>query len=211
MADTKVSALPAVTSAALTDEFPVNQGGVSRKETNAQVRTLMQQSGMPRVTAVGSQVTNSLITGTEVTALQQTLEVGTFVFQYALIVRAAATATGVYLGVNYTGTQTKGPLMHFRFADATTAITAETHIMDNQGVLGFGYISGMAQNTESTTSPNMGTSVGVTATGTDLLCWIEGVLVTSSTGDLELWLASETAASQVSVEVGSSLIVTRTA
>lgn len=211
MADTKVSALPAVTASALTDEFPVNQGGTSKKATLAQLRTLMETVGKPRISHVGTQVTNSLVTGTEVTALQQTLEVGSYVFTYALIVRSAATATGVYLGVNFTGTQTKGPLMHFRFMDATTAITAETHIMDNQGVLGFGYVSGMAQNTESTTSPNMGTSVGVTAAATDLLCWIEGVIVVATAGDLELYVASETAASQVSVEVGSSLIVTRTA
>ena len=38
MADTKVSALPAVTVPATTDEFPVNQGGTSKKVTLAQIQ-----------------------------------------------------------------------------------------------------------------------------------------------------------------------------
>lgn len=37
MADTKISALTAVTTSADTDEFGVNQGGVSKKETRAQI------------------------------------------------------------------------------------------------------------------------------------------------------------------------------
>jgi hypothetical protein len=39
VADTKVSALSAVATPAGTDEFPVNQGGTSKKETLAQVKT----------------------------------------------------------------------------------------------------------------------------------------------------------------------------
>jgi hypothetical protein len=41
MADTKVSALTAVVTPAGTDEFPVNQGGTSKKETLAQVKTFV--------------------------------------------------------------------------------------------------------------------------------------------------------------------------
>ena len=39
MADTKISALTAVTTPADTDEIPVNQGGTSKKETRAQILT----------------------------------------------------------------------------------------------------------------------------------------------------------------------------
>ena len=41
MADTKISALTAVTTPAGTDELPVNQGGTSKKETLAQVATFV--------------------------------------------------------------------------------------------------------------------------------------------------------------------------
>jgi hypothetical protein len=40
MADTKISALTAVTTPASTDEFAVNQGGTSKKETRAQIHAL---------------------------------------------------------------------------------------------------------------------------------------------------------------------------
>jgi hypothetical protein len=40
MADTKISDLPAVTTPASTDEFAVNQGGTSKKETRAQLHAL---------------------------------------------------------------------------------------------------------------------------------------------------------------------------
>lgn len=43
MADTKISALTAVTTPASTDEFAVNQGGTSKKMTRAQIHAL--QSG----------------------------------------------------------------------------------------------------------------------------------------------------------------------
>jgi len=40
MADTKISALPAVATPAPTDEIPVNQGGTTRKMTRAQMHAL---------------------------------------------------------------------------------------------------------------------------------------------------------------------------
>lgn len=82
--------------------------------------------------------------------------------------------------------------------------------MDNAGILGAGFISGMAQDAESTTSPNMGTTIGTSVTATDILCFIEGIIIVTVAGDLELWHSSETATA-TSVEIGSSLVVVRTA
>jgi hypothetical protein len=50
----------------------------------------------------------------------------------------------------------------------------------------------------------------VASTGTDILCFIEGIIIVTGSGDLELWHSSETA-TNTSVEVGSSLVVIRTA
>jgi len=52
MADTKISALTAVTTPAGTDEFAVNQGGTSKKMTLAQIRTSLPT--VPSVISVGS-------------------------------------------------------------------------------------------------------------------------------------------------------------
>lgn len=150
----------------------------------------------------------SSTTGTQVSDLDCILPAGTFVFRYALVVRSATSTVGPMLGVNFSGTGQVRAI--FWFADATSAITAETHTMDDQGSTAIGYISGMANSATSTTSPNMGTTVGVASTATDIPCFIDGIVIVTVTGTLALWHSSETATA-TSVEVGSSLIVTRTA
>lgn len=210
MANTKVSALSSVTTALGAQEVPVNDAGTSKKMTLDQLITFLQTKGMPRVLKLGSTHSISSVTGTEVAGLTMALEIGTYTFQYALLVGSSTTTVGPMLGVNFTGTAAVKTMIA-RWADATTAITAETHIMDNMGVLGFGYISGMASNAYSTTSPNMGTTVGVTSAALpDIPMIIEGLLIVTAAGNLALWHSSETA-SATTVEAASSLVVIRTA
>jgi hypothetical protein len=209
MADTKVSALTAVTTPASTDELPVNQAGTSKKMTLAQLVTHLQTLGMPRVKKLTAQHSISSTTGTEMTDLQLTLEAGTYVFDYYLIVRSATATVGPMIGINFTGTAAVKTMQAF-WADGSGSLLAETHNMDDQGVLGTGFISGMANKAYTTTAPNMGTTVGVTTTASDIPMRITGVLVVTASGDLECWHSSETATA-TSVEAGSSVVVTRTA
>jgi hypothetical protein len=210
VADTKISALSAVAAAATTNELAVNEAGTSKKVTLAQVETLLKARGMPRVAQLTSQHSIASTTGTKVTGLDMTLEAGTYYFTYALVIRQATnTADAPQFGVNFTGTTTKRNF-HLRFADATTAVTAAIHSMDDVGIKTAGFIDGMAHNAFSTTAPNMGTTIGVAATASDILCFIEGLMIVTVSGNLELWRASETAAASTT-EVGSSLIVIRTA
>lgn len=209
MADTKISALAAASAAAAANELAINEAGTSKKITITQLQTLLQTLGMPRITRLGSQHSISSTAGTEVTGLQQTLEAGTFTFTYWLIVRSATGTVSPMYGVNFTGTHTVLN-MHMRYADDTTALTGQVGEADNQGNTGFGFIGGMAQNTESTTAPNMGHTVGVGATAADILIIIDGLIIVTVTGDLEFWHSSETNTA-TSIEVGSSLVVTRTA
>lgn len=166
--------------------------------------------GRVRVARLGSQHSISSTTGTKVTGLDTALEIGTFVFKYCLILRSATITVSPLLGVNFNGTGT--PLMHFRFADDTAALTDEKHTMSNQGSQAFGFISGMANATKTTTAPNMGSTAtnAVKTAATDTLVFIEGLIIVTVAGNLELWHSSETATA-TSVEVGSSLVVTRTA
>lgn len=57
MADTKISALTAVTTPAGTDEFPVNQAGTSKKVTLRQVR--MSYPTLPTIASVGAEFTGT--------------------------------------------------------------------------------------------------------------------------------------------------------
>lgn len=209
MADTKISALTAASVGAAANEFAINEAGTSKKLSLSQIETYLQTRGMPRVTRLGTQHSISSTTGTEVTDLSQTLEAGTYVFEYTLIVRSATTTVGPMLGVNFTGTAAVKTMIAL-WADATTVITAEVHSMDDQGILTAGFISGMANKAYQTTAPNMGTTIGVSTTASDIPMVIKGVLIVTVSGDLELWHSSETATA-TSVEVGSSLVVVRTA
>jgi hypothetical protein len=211
VADSKVSALTAAASALAADEFPVNEAGTSKKVTITQLVTLLQTLGMPRVLKLGSQHSISSATATKVTGLDMTLEAGTYVYKYSLLVQqATSTGDGPQFGINFsTGTATV-KAHGLWFWDATSAITAQTFIMDNVGVKGFGYINGGASNAYTTTAPDMGTTVGVAATGSNMLALIEGIIVVTVQGNLEVWRASE-GANASTTEVGSSLVVIRTA
>ena len=57
MADTKISALTAVTTPASTDEFAVNQGGTSKKMTLSQVRS--SAPTVPTIASVGAEFTST--------------------------------------------------------------------------------------------------------------------------------------------------------
>ena len=214
MADTKISALADVVTLAAGDKVPVADASdltASKSATMTEIVTYLQSVGMPRVARLGSQHSIGSTTGTKVTGLDMTLEVGTFVYKYTLLIQQATnTADAPQFGINFsTGTATV-KAHGLRFWDATTAITAETHIMDNIGIKTAGFVSGMVSNAYTTTSPDMGTTIGVAATGANIMCHIEGIIVVTVQGNLELWRSSETAAASTT-EVGSSLVVIRTA
>lgn len=166
--------------------------------------------GQSMVKALASDHAISSTTGTEVTGLGPIkLDAGTYQYQFALIVQSATTTVGPMVGVNFTGTAAVKTIVA-RWPDATTVITAEVHAMDNVGILGAGFISGMAHNAYSTTAPNLGTTVGVSTINVDIPMVVEGVIVVTAVGDLELWHSSETATS-TTVKAGSTLVVTRCA
>lgn len=214
MADTKISALGAIDALAAGDEVPVADASdltVTKNFTMTQLVTYLQTLGMPRVLKLTSQHSISSATGTKVTGLDMTLAPGTYTYTYTLLIQqATATTDAPQFGINFSTGTAAIHAEGLRFYDATAAITAETHIMDNIGVKGFGYISGMASNAYSTTSPNMGTTVGVAATAANIMCFIEGLIVVTVQGNLELWRSSE-GANASTTEIGSSLVVIRTA
>lgn len=111
MADTKVSALPAVVTPASTDEFSVNQGGTSKKLTLAQVETFVTTSP---VFAAGSASAGSWPKFTAGTVLT-TPEDGALEMD----------AECFYLTTD-AGNRGVVPVMHFIRADATRTFTSNT-------------------------------------------------------------------------------------
>jgi hypothetical protein len=213
MADSKVSALTNIAVADLdgATEWHVNDGGSDRALALDDLVTKLQQSyGLPRIKRLASDHAISSTTATEVTDLSITLEAGTYCFDYRLICQSATTTVGIFFGVNYTGTATEFNYW-MEYSDAATALTASSGIMDDVfGLATGGFHVSLAQNAEHTTTAPTGTTSGVAVVNSDFLVVIRGIMVVSDSGDLELWHKSETATS-TTVELGSSLVVIRTA
>ena len=201
MADTKISALPAVTVPAATDEYPVNQGGTSKK-------IVLATFGLPRVKALASTHAISSATATEVTGLgPMTLEAGTYEYRFQLIVQSATTSVGIGLGVNFTGTAAVRTILMMYPSTGTAAITG---VFDDVGAGTGQTMEHNVQTAFSTTAPNMINTAGFVTQNSNVPVTIEGILVVTVSGDLELWHSSETATS-TTVKAGSALTVVRVA
>jgi len=211
VADTKISALTAVTAAALSNEYAVNEGGTSKKVSGTQQQALLQAAnGLPVVKALSSAYTNNTTTGTEVTDLSfNGLVAGTYHVKWVLLAQSAATTTSMKFGVNYTGTVTRMSAMAAFPSAGVTAATGTWHDANNATT---GQVWAYANTrTESTTAPNLGPWVGVTTANVDHLVIVEALVVVSDSGDLELWAGSEVASSQIQLSAGSCGILTRVA
>lgn len=157
------------------------------------------------VAKLGTNHAISSTTATEVTGLQVSLTAGTYTFKYSLICQSATTTVGLLFGVNYTGIASPFVVTLRDVSNSTTDATGIPHT----DVLGGRIVEGGIRITESTTAPNLGIT-GVNAINANFLVIIEGVMVVSDSGDLELWHSSETATS-TTVMTGSAVVVTKIA
>jgi hypothetical protein len=114
---------------------------------------------------------------------------GTWQFKYCVIYQAAATSTGVNFAVNHTGTVTK---MVCNSWLPTSGGTAANGLGLQAGTDTANLVEGKSARTKDT---KMGATLGVDAANSNMLIIIEGVIVISVSGSLELRHASEVAAS----------------
>jgi hypothetical protein len=152
--------------------------------------------------------TNSTTTGVKITGLDTTVGVGRWNFKYTIRYQSAAASTGVSFGVNHTGTTTSFVAMA-RFlsllqtggsqdADQTTAANA-TQLE-----------SAFGTRTKTTTAPDLGATATTDTLASDMMTIIEGYVVVTVSGDLQLYHASEVAAAST-VKEGSGLVVYKVA
>lgn len=212
MADTKISALTAVTTPDVADEFAVNDGGVSKKLTLGQIGDLLftrisGSSGaagpyktLQKLTANSIDQT-SLTPGTVMTTTG--VDVGIWHFEYTLIFQTAATTTGIKIAVNHTGTVATYQ-MHADFL--STGAAAATGVTDGiSTVATAGIHEGFAERVLNASSK---ASVGVGTANANQLIVVRGVLEVTATGSLEFKLGSEVAASAVRLMADSVLELT---
>lgn len=198
-------------AAALADanKLLVVQSGVAKDAALTALVTYLQTKGFPRIKHLGSAHSNSTTTPTQVTDLDATLEAGTFLFDYRLIVRAASAGVAPQFNFNFTGTG--APIWWYEYADlSATLLAAIGQAASNVTTQTLGFGMRQAESVEATTAAaNMGPTGGLQSTATDTMITICGIVVASVGGDLQLWHSSETATA-TTVEVGSSLYVRRT-
>lgn len=213
MADTKVSALAAVSAAALADEIPVNESGTSKKLTVQQLADLLFARINGNSGAAGPYKTLQKLSANSADQTSTTpgvvmtttgVGVGTWKFKYLLLLQTAATTTGWKLNVNHTGTVTQFH-SHQRYVD--TSATASTGTADDvTSATTAGVVGGFAESAKGTTSA---AAVGVSAANTDIMLTLEGMITITVSGDLQLQLGTEVAASAARLIAGSLLELTK--
>lgn len=217
MADTKVSALSAVATPASTDEFPVNQGGTSKKVTLATLISYFQamlsgSSGSANLNVGGEtwQVLSSNAAANSTTTIAtvmttSSLPAGTYWYRYDIICQSGATTTAPKFSVDATGTVTKH-LYHLFFP--SQGVTAATGVIDQDVNTTTGNV--WAHQSTRTDNTVLGPMTDVDTANADCHFVIEGVLVTSTSGNLLLGHASEVAAAST-VQSGTMLYLKRVA
>ncbi len=188
MADTKISALTGATAAAAANEFAINEAGVSKKLSLAQIQTFLKEI---RTKQLGSDFTLTT-TLAKATNIDQTLSVGTWMFQYVVAYQSDTATVGCNFGVNFSGTQTTFVVQGTQF-EATTA--ASTGAADQLHAT-FGLRSGGAGRAPSTTAAVVG-SISVDTVSADMMVVVEGLVVVTVAGDLQLYGAKEAAGTGV--------------
>ncbi len=126
---------------------------------------------------------------------------GTWKFKYTLIYQTAAATTGISFGMNHTGTAGQ---YQAQWTHPTTGGAAATGIGDNDTATAAGQL--MEGKNEGVLNAVIGSAtVGVAVANTDILAVLEGIIVVTASGDLQMKMGSEVAASAVRIMADSTL------
>ena len=198
MADTKVSGLDLVASLAETDLVPVIASGTSKRITVKDFRS-------ERFIAATSTQANSTVTAASVTQLEAVVGVGTHLMKYWVCFRSAATTTGIQMYVNHTGTTTR---LVSTWYTLTTGGAAATGVADQATTLTAQMMEGKGQRASNVAS---GPIQGVDTANADQFAVVEGIVIVTVSGTLQLMFNSEVAASAVTIMEGTTLTLTKVA
>lgn len=125
MADTKISALTAVTTPAGTDEIPVNQGGTSKKLTLTQVNAYAEPVSAASVANQVVATSDTYIAGSGLTIVPSRLQAGTFYRCKLNIVKTGAGLAAPVISVRLGTLGTTGDT-----ARNTLTLAAQTAVID---------------------------------------------------------------------------------
>lgn len=209
MVDTRISALTAVASVAAANELAVNEAGTSKKATAQQIAEYIFKRIAGSSGAAGDYITiqnltadSADITSTTPSVVMTTtlVGVGTWKFKYTFIYQTAATTTGIGAAVNHTGTVTQ---FASHLKQVNTLATASNGIGEDLVSAAAGLIYEARPELAKDTVTFK--TVGVGNINTDILAVLEGLIVVTVTGSLELKVSTEVASSAVRIMADSML------
>lgn len=203
------------TNTAIIDSFPLAAGerwswreGVGARiiDANGLEKTNPVAVGQYTVARLATTVTNSTTTAAKVTGLDLACGPGTWIFEYFLRMQSATVTVSPKLSVNHSGTVTSF-MATLSVLNSTTTDSAGTW---DQDAVALQVMTGMAQRAKSAAA-TMVHSVPVNSidvVNSDILVVIQGLLVCTVGGNMELYHASETATA-TSVMADSVLRLTK--
>lgn len=199
MADTKFSALASATLPLdETEVVPIIQGGTPKKVAVGDLR-----ESYPAV-VLGSTVTNT--TTTAAVGVQKTgLVAGTYNVKAWVAWSTAATTTGIQMYLNYTGTVSR---LVATWYTLTTGGAAATGIADQATTTTAQMLEGKAQRANNAAS---GAIQGTDTANADQFAVLEGILVATGAGSLQVMFSSEVAGSAANFLAGTNLDIRRVA
>jgi hypothetical protein len=214
MADTKISALAAASAAAAANELAINEAGASKKLTVQQIADFLFTRISGSSGAAGPYSTiqklsadsadQSVLATPGVVMTTTGVGAGTWKFRYFGIYQSAATTTGIKLFVNHTGTSAQfATVMYFPDNSATAATGT------GLGISGAAIGRVFSAYAEAVKNTSSFPSVGVVTANADIPVIVEGIIVVSVSGNLELKLGTEVDASAVRLMADSCLELTK--
>lgn len=154
---------------------------------------------------LASDATNSTLTPAAVSGLATTVAAGTYLVKYWIVYRAAATTTGIEMYMQHTGTTSR---LASTWYTLTTGGAAATGVGDQATTATAQMIEGKGQRASNVAS---GTTQGVDTANADQFAVMEGLMVVTASGTLNLMYRSEVSGSAVSIMSGTTLVLTKVA
>ncbi|MDQ3158881.1 MAG: hypothetical protein M3P98_01970, partial [bacterium] len=186
------------------DTTAINSTGWSITGAGALTVTSCVGCGGSITKSVASDHVNATTTATKVTDLDTTLAAGTYAFKYRIMDTTTLGTTSPSYGVNFTGTDTAHKMTLLYPSTGTAAISG---VADDVGATAGQIYEHVAVSAYATTTANMLHTGGQTVTNV-VQKTIEGIIVVTVSGDLQLYHGSETANS-TSLKAGSSVVITK--
>ncbi len=165
-------------------------------------------SSIVSATKLAADYTNATATSTVVTGLNTAVGVGTWKFEYLVLYQHSAAGSAVDLSVNHSGT-VSAFVANWRWAGPGT--TAATGNADQAASASTGNIHESYAARAKSAAATWGPILGVDLTNSDMLAIVEGLVIVTVAGNLELWMRSPSGVGTLTVRTGSALILTKVA